>query len=273
MTSVANDIDAFLAGHVARVAALDEAAWHTHWHAEELGALSPVRMAVRGGMMARSMPHVFVAGYQAALRTVFPELPAKGWAAFVAAEDRADPENHPGTVLTDTADGLRMSGYKSWVGQSRHVEQLLVSAKQNGEDHVVSVVRDAPGLTLTHRESPSFLSGLSQGFAQFDDTPATLVAGADMRAFGRTEPKFVMLAGAAFLLAEAEDDATRTRATSLTMALASYAASGDWAPKLLAALDRELQALATDHSGAGIPDWQADRRLFAMYSPRIQKRA
>lgn len=273
MISVANDIEAFLTGQLSRADAHDEAAWHALWHEAGLGALSPVRIAVQGGLMARSLPQVFVAGYQAALQTVFTELPSEGWAAFVAAEDWADPENHPGTTLAGDAGNLRMSGFKSWVGQSRHVRHLMVSAKQDGEDCIVSVARDAPGITVRHRENPSFLSGLSQGFAQFEDVAVQTVDGADMRAFGRTEPKFVMLAGAAFLLAEARGDEARTRAAALTMALAAYAASGDWAPKALAALDRELQALVALHPGDGVPDWQADQRLFGMYSPRIQKRA
>lgn len=273
MTSVAEDIQTFLAGDLKRADAPDEVTWHDHWHAEELGALSPVRMAVRGGLMARSMPQVFISGYQGALKTVFPMVPQDGWAAFAAAEDRADPENHPGTTLMQAEGGLRLNGFKSWVGQSRHVVHLLVTARQEGELRIVSLGRDAPGITMTHREDPSFLAGLSQGFAEFRDTPATLVQVADMRAFGRTEPKFVMLACAAFLTAEAEQDALRVRAAALTMALAAYAASGDWTPKALAALDRELQSLTEEMTGAGIPDWQADRRLCAMYSPGIQKRA
>lgn len=273
MTTVADDIEAFLAGDLARAASPDEAGWHTHWHDAGLGRLPAVRMAVRGGLMARSLPQVFVAGYQAALRTVFPALPQTGWAAFVAAEDRADPENHPGTALGGEPGDLRMSGFKSWVGQSRHVRHLLVSAKQAGEDRIVSVGSDAPGITITHRDNPSFLSGLSQGFARFDNVPVQPVDGVEMRTFGRTEPQFVMLAGAAFLLSEAADDAMRVRACALVMALAAWAEAGDWTPKLLAALDRELQALANEQAGNSIPDWQADRRLFAMYSPRIQKRA
>lgn len=273
MTSVAGDLEAFLAGDLQCAGAADEAAWHRVWTDAGLGALPPVRMAVRAGLMASSLPQVFVAGYQAALHTVFPSLPQTGWAAFVAAEDRSDPVNHPGTTLKGSGGDLRMDGFKSWVGQSRHVEHLMVSARQGPDEMIVSVGRDAPGIIITHRENPSFLAGLSQGFARFEETPVQPVAGVQMRDFGRTEPKFVMLAGAAFLTAAAKSDDLRVRAASLTAALASYAASGDWAPKLLAAFDRELQALATAHDGTGTPGWEADRRLFAMYSPRIQKRA
>jgi len=272
MSAALGEIEAFLSGETVRADAPDEAAWHAHWDGTGLGALPPAGMAVRGGLMARSLPQVFIAGYQAALRTVFPALPGDGWGAFVAAEDRTDPESYPGTVLTGTADDLRLSGFKSWVGQSRHVRHLMVSAKQDGENRLVSVGRDAPGLTLTHRDKPSFLAGLSQGFARFEDTPVTMINGVEGRTFARAEPLFIMLAGAAFLLAEAEGE-NRDRAATLTVALADYATDGTFRPKLLATLDRELQVLARSHSGDGVPDWQADRRLFGMFSPRIQKRA
>lgn len=273
MTTLAGHIESFLSGDLPHIDGTDEASWHSHWHEAGMGALPPVQMAVLGGLIARSLPQVFIAGYQAALRTVFPSIPDEGWAAFVAAEDRADPANHPGTTLTGAGEDLRLSGFKSWVGQSQHVTHLLVSARQDGADRIVSVNAGAAGITLTHRESPSFLSGLSQGFARFDDVSAQPVIGADMRTFGRTEPHFVMLACAAFLMAQADDDALRVRATTLTTALAAYSEAGSWSPKLLAAMDRELQAQVARFDGSSVPDWHADRRLFAMYSPRIQKRA
>ncbi len=264
-------IDRFLTGDLTAPGGADEAAWHTYWLAEGLGFLPPAEMAVQGGLAAQSLPQVFVAGYQAALHTVFPDLPAEGWAAFVAAEDQSDPERFPGTVLSP--DSSRISGFKSWVGQSRHVRHLMVTTKLDGAVRVVRLRADGAGVSLTHRDGPRFLSGLSQGFAAFDDAPVdSLLRDFDIRLFGQTEQQFVMLAGAAFLAAQAAESGLRDRALALVAALAAYCDAAIYAPKAFAALDRELTSLADAFNGEGIPDWQADRRLLSMYSPRIQKR-
>ncbi|WP_417515894.1 hypothetical protein [Minwuia sp.] len=274
MSAASALIEGHLNGALDRASAPDEAHWHAFWHAQGFGSLSPVAMAIRGGLAARSLSQVFVAGYQGALHTVFRHLPADGWAAYAAAEDRSDPQNHPGTVLTPDGTGYRLDGFKSWVGQSRHVRHLLVTAKLDGADRIARLDASAAGISLSHRDAPAFLKELSQGFAAFDGArPDGLVDGVDMRAFGRTEPPFVMLACAAFLLAEAPDGAVRDRLIALVAALADYIGDLAYAPRTLAALDRALQALAADLDGADIPDWPADRRLIGMYSPRIQKRA
>lgn len=271
--SVGTIIEAMFNGETVTVPDTTEAAFDSFWHDQAHGTLSPVEAAVAGGLAAQGLSQVFMAGYQAALRQVFPWLPTEGWAAFVAAEDRADPENHPGTVLTDSNDGPRISGFKSWVGQSRHVRHLLVTAKQGEAVRVALVDRDTPGLTLSHRDSPKFLADLSQGFAAFDAVaPDRLLEGFDPRTFGRAEPQFIMLAGAAFLAARLSGTA-RDSALALTMALSAYCAANQFRPKTFAALDRELTALADKVAPDAVPGWESDRQLLSMYSPRIQKRA
>lgn len=273
MSRAAAEIERFLNGGTARVTGPDEAAWHDHWQAHALGCLPPVIMALRGGLMARSLSQVFIAGYQGAIRSVFDDIPEDGWAALAAAEDRKDPENHPGTVLDEGPDGAVMNGFKSWIGQSRHVRHLRVTARQGEAVRVVSLDRDAPGVEISHRESPAFLKELSQGFARFTDTPVTLIEGVEPRDFARAEPLYIMLAASGFLAAEAGDGEIRTRACVLALGFTDYLAAAGWSPKTLAALDRELSAIASAGDWPDVPGWDADRQLLSMYSPGIQKRA
>ncbi|ANK80130.1 MAG: hypothetical protein TEF_04505 [Rhizobiales bacterium NRL2] len=251
-----------------------EADFHDFWREAEFGRLDPVDMAVEGGRAALSLPQVFIAGYQASLRKVFPDLPAAGWAALAAAEDRKDPERFPGTVLTADGAGFRLDGCKSWIGQSRHVRHLLVTAKLDGEVRIARLPRDRAGVTITHREGPGFLRGLSQGFGRFERVavaPGELMPGEHGRDFARAERLYVMLACAAFLEARSAG-----AAQTPVDGLAAYCAEGRHDPARFAALDRDLQA-AGQRFGASaaadaVPDWIADRGLIAMYSRRIQER-
>lgn len=252
----------------------DEDAFHDHWHDRRLGAETPERAAVLGGAAALSLPQVFIAGYQAALRRVFPNLLAEGWAALAAAEDRTEPERFPGTVLTPQDGGFRLNGHKSWIGQSRHVAHLLATAKLGGEVRIACLPRGRDGIAISHREAPAFLRGLSQGFGRFENVAVArgeLLPGEMGRDFARAEPLYLMLAGAAFLNARG-GEAVGAPAEGLT----AYCAAGEYDPARLAALDRELQAAAgrfgDSPAAAAIPDWDADRKLLSMYSPRIQKR-
>ncbi|MCG8691425.1 MAG: hypothetical protein MI806_09470 [Minwuiales bacterium] len=260
----------------------DEAAWHAVWHAERLGALDPAASALTGGMLADRLPWVFVAGYQAAIRTVFPEVPATGWAAFAATEDKSDPAANAGPQLTPAAGSMRLNAAKSWIAQSRHVEHLVVTARDGAETAAcVLVHRNQPGVTLTHRDAPRFLGAMSQGFAVFENVeiaPENLFPGKRIRRFGRCEPAFVMLAGAGFLLSRLSraDAALAESLTAAARNLATECAAPAPSPATLARLDSSLQDsvahFAVVANVAAIPKWPEDSRLLSMYSEAIQRR-
>lgn len=263
----------------------DEAAWMRLWTAEDLGALTPEAMALRGGLQADRLPWCFIAGYQAAQRRIFPELPAGGWAAFAASEAADDAEDRPGAALHETQGTLRLEGHKNWIAQSRHVAHLLVTL--NGPDgrpgRTVLVSADAPGVSLNHRDSPSFLAGMSQGRARFEAVtvdPDHLFAAERARQFGRAEPRCVMLACAAFLLGRipgTDAPALREDLTALVLALSDLCLAEPPLPRLLAALDRALGRAADEFERQGladrVPHWTDDKPLIRLYSRRIQQRA
>ncbi len=277
---VAGLIERFLNGDVAAVPTPDEAAWYKAWHDQGLDTQPPVLQALQGGMCADRLPWVFVAGYQAAIRHVFPEVPAQGWAAYAATEDKSDPAAYPGTRLTASGTGFVLDGCKSWVAQSRHLDHLLVTVNETQQCVLLSAVQ--PGVHLSHREAPGFLSAMSQGFARFEAAeilPGRIYDNELMREFGRREPRFVMLAGAGHLLARLKDadKALQAELIGLISGLAEICLSTEIVPKTLAALDRALQDAVARFAGiadnAALPAWEADHRLLSMYSARIQKRA
>ncbi|MDF1737435.1 MAG: hypothetical protein P1U37_19265, partial [Minwuia sp.] len=104
----------------ARANAPTEESWRAVWDASHLAEAPSVMQAVSGGLRADHLDWVFASGYQAAMRHCFPELPPGGWAALAASEDQHEPEKHPGVVLTNEGGTWRVSGFKSWVAQSRN---------------------------------------------------------------------------------------------------------------------------------------------------------
>lgn len=261
-----------------------EQAYYDLWHARGIHALPSGAGAIAGGLLADRLPWVFAAGYQATLRNAFAGLPARGWAAFAATEDTADPAAHPPVTLDGCAPNYVLNGCKAWVAHSRLVDHLIVTindpAGNKRAARGVILERERDGVRLSHRDSPGFLAAMSQGFARFEQTPVDaggVFTFEAIRQFGRTEAKFVMLAACAFLIAHTD------RATALHDSLVALAAGilallaeSDTSRQVYAAIDREFQVCVDRFEDtaapAQIPDYAADRRLFRLYTARIQRR-
>ena len=279
-----NCIEEYLQGDHRTQTCTSEAEFYTLWREKRLCAVAPAASAIVGALIADRLPWVFTAGYQATLRNAFPSLPRDGWAAFVATEDAHAPQEHPGTVLREDGDGYRLSGYKSWVAHSRCVDHLIVSVNDPGGDkyraQAVIVPSSADGVHLSHRTQASFLAAMSQGFAHFDNIPVArdaVLAFEPLRQFGRTEAKYVMLSCTTFMIAHVPSPASlRDRLIAMAAALLSLLAETETSRQVYAALDREYQACVADFDAQvdthRIPAYDADKRLFHMYTARIQRR-
>ena len=277
-------LELWFEGDYASVDCATERDFYALWHDRGMDGLAPTDVAIVGAMLADRLPWVFTAGYQATLRNAFRDLPAGGWAAFAATEDTHDRIAHPGTTLTASDDGYVLDGCKSWVAHSEVVDHLIITVNDPAGDkrkaRGLVVARDAPGVTITHRGAPGFLGAMSQGFARFDETPVArdAVFGFEpIRQFGRTEAKFVMLAACAFFIARLEPgDALQDRVVAVASALLALLAETETSRQVYATVDREFQACvdALEAAGAtdGIADYALDRRLFRMYTDRIQRR-
>ena len=254
------------------------------WHERGIGNLDPIDTAILGSLLADRLPWVFTAGYQATLRNAFTSLPPTGWAAFAATEDKQNPQAHPGTTVRDGGQGLVLSGHKSWVAHSAVVDHLIVTINDPEGDkrraRGVVVERNRAGLTLTHRENSGFLAQMSQGFAKFEDTPidqGEIFEFESIRQFGRTEAKFVMLASATFLLARVHDEAPlQDRLFNVIGSLVTLLGESETSPQVYGRVDREFQRCVDlfekEINLSDLPDYAPDRRLFRMYTEKIQRR-
>lgn len=135
-----------LDGSITPIDAPDEASYLEEWSKAAAPLPGPVTKAVAGGAIADRLAWVFIAGYQAALRRVFPELPVDGFAAYVASEDR-DGEL-PGVAVLEHKDGFSLAGNKTWVASSDHVQHLVISTGEREETCFYLIHRDAEGVSM-----------------------------------------------------------------------------------------------------------------------------
>jgi hypothetical protein len=273
-------VERFFSGDYTTQTCLSEQAYYDLWHGRGLHTLPPSDSAIAGGLLADRLAWVFAAGYQATLRNAFAGLPPRGWAAFAATEDAGDPVAHPPVTL----DGDALNGCKAWVAHSRLVDHLIITINDPAGDkraaRGVIVERDRDGVSLSHRENPGFLAAISQGFVRLERTPVdngAVFPFEAIRQFGRTEAKFVMLAASAFLIAHTgRDAALHDSLVALAASIVALLGETDTSRQVYAAIDREFQRCVDRFEDttatAQIPDYAADRRLFRLYTDRIQRR-
>ncbi len=262
--------------------AIDELAWSIIWNKEKLNLAKPIDIALKGGMISDRLSWVFISGYQAALKHVFGDIKPIGWTALVASEDRKNTETRPGTRTKRENGIITLSGFKSWVAQSRFVDHLIVTAKEGDDENkkvsAFLVSSKNNGVELSHRESPSFLGDMSQGFAKFDEvdvTSARQYSKMDIKRFTQSEPLFVMLAATAFMINHTttlKNDLVR-----IAQDLVIYIEEPEDTSQTLVELDKAFQGLVKQFEEFTncdeIPNWSNDRVLLSMYSKGIQKRS
>jgi alkylation response protein AidB-like acyl-CoA dehydrogenase len=129
----------------------------------------PWESAVRGGAIADRLGYAFVAGYEAALTALVPSRDRRTPAALCATETGGA---HPRAIATVIEDGA-LRGEKTFVTLGTHAEELLVLAKTGDDgDHarlaLVSVSRDAPGVSVTPLRETPFVPEIPHASLRFD---------------------------------------------------------------------------------------------------------
>jgi len=184
-------IEGVLRREVLALDAPTEADWHATWTDRRLSDADLVVMAALGGALAGRLAWVFLSGYQATIYRCFPDLPRQpGWTSFVNTEDRSGAL--PGTALSGEGDARRLNGWKGWLAASASVDRLLVSAKQEHTPFIL-VRRDAAGVRIEERDTPSYLPELTQGRVHFEDV---VVPDAALKGDEQTFPTFRVAEGA-----------------------------------------------------------------------------
>jgi alkylation response protein AidB-like acyl-CoA dehydrogenase len=118
---------------------------------------TPVDHAFAGGFKADRLGYAFASGYHAALRSLFPRMPADHRAALCATEAGGA---HPSAMQTCLSGGeglgpLRLNGSKAFVTLGTHADTLFVVATEGvdaqGRNRLRMVMIDArrPGLRFS----------------------------------------------------------------------------------------------------------------------------
>jgi hypothetical protein len=172
----------------------------------------PVTQAIVGGFRANCMGYAFMAGYQAALRALEPQLPPDALCALCVTEAEG---NHPRairTTLTAADHGFRLSGAKTFVTGGALADCLLVAARSGERDgrpeiRMVRIHGDAPGMSRRSTPPIRFVPEVDHASVQFDDIAVkrdALLPGDGYRdyvkPFRTVEDCHVSLAVAAYLL-------------------------------------------------------------------------
>jgi hypothetical protein len=114
----------------------------------------PADQALASGFRMDRMGFAFASGYQAALRSLFPQLPRDTRAALCATETGGGHPSAIETKLTPKGAGFTLDGVKTYVTLGTHAEVLLVVASE-GRDaqernrlRMVRLDATRPGVTV-----------------------------------------------------------------------------------------------------------------------------
>ena len=200
-------LNRLISGDIPKLIVKSESDLYRLWDCKNLYDLTPIDMAIKASAMTTKLDWVFVAGYQSTLNYLFPIKNFRGWSAFLFAEDNKEFPYLSPTSISVTESGLLLSGFKSWVAQSRFVQRLVVSVKpeKTFSTNVGGVIinRNKEGVTITSRAQTEFLKHMSQGWAVFDNV---VIESKDtfektlIHKFGKLESYFMILSILSFLI-------------------------------------------------------------------------
>ncbi|XOV84955.1 MAG: hypothetical protein ACFHXK_07485 [bacterium] len=230
--------------------------------------------AVRGGWLAGNLSQVFIAGYQAAIRQTFSNPGLTGIAAFAVSEDRSTTSPLPGVIWHPHAEGVMLSGYKTWVAAIAQVEHLIVKArgKEAGQSGFFVVPVTLEKVQLDEYPAPSRLPGLSQGRAFLDQVvlPATgRLDSAHVADFARHEALFIYSAFLALVWRSTPDGAKEKAAAGALLEDMEQHFAAQTSTLDLSSFDEQVQSLRQQLAGgrwSEDADFLRDQSLIAMYS-------
>lgn len=252
---------------------------------------SPFELAVAGGLEADRLGWALATGYQAALRSMIPDLPGDVPLAFCISEAGGNSPRAIQSTLEPEGDGFALSGEKRWSTLGPAAGLLLVAAREpqapgatRPSIRLARVPAGAPGLEFIPMPEADFTPEVPHARIRLDRVPVpagALLAGDAyelfVKPFRTIEDVLVTAGKLAYLLAEGGrrdwPRAWRERALAALLALHALAGSDRQAPAMHIALAgamatwSALMAEATVFFEQGPQDeaarrWARDRRLF-----------
>lgn len=235
-----------------------------------------VEQALIGGMLADRLSWVFLAAYQSACRSIFPEVQQNQWHSFAVSED---PQGEvPGVQRVEDS----FTGGKSWLAGWQDLDAVIVKV----DDVCFCVAADHPALTFTGHKPGRFLSDLDTARLWLDSLPLADVQPLDTSRlihFPVAECFFVMLAGCGYCMRHLDFDHADDRVSTLAGVAQTLRDIGEMDfPDHLSALNacqeqmtqigRQLGAEALERESIDAADWAANGKLLGMYGPMLRKR-
>ena len=264
--------------------------WYARLLARLGGTPQPFELALVGGLQAATPGLAFLAGYQAALRVLWPAAPWTAGALCVT-ENRS---TRPADMHT-RIDDLQITGRKDFVTAAECADWLLVAAREEGEGEVprlaLGVVRQgAPGVRVEPLPALPLMPDIGHARLHLEQAQAERLAGDGwndyVKPFRTLEDVHVLTAVVAWQLGVGRESGwPETLLLRLQALLAGCAEVARQAPvaatthMLLAGLFAEQNALAGELEAAfaGGPTqwaelWQRDKGLLRIAEAARSKR-
>lgn len=238
---------------------------------DRLGEVTPFELAVLGGKLAATPGLAFLAGYQGALRLLWPSAP-QSLGALCVTENRSV---RPADMQTRLG-GLSLHGRKDFVTAGNAAEWLLVAAREEAEGEsprlVLTVVRNgAPGVRIEELKPLPLMPDVPHARLHLDGAHCERLAGdgwdAYVKPFRSIEDLHVLAAMVAWLYGVGRDcdwpQPLLMRLLGLLCGAAEVSRQCATAPTmhvLLAALFAEFKALKAELDAvfaSGPADWAA----------------
>jgi hypothetical protein len=277
-----------LLGPLQRLPASPLPAWYAQLQ-EQAQGLSTAQLAILGGRLSATPGLAFLAGYQAALRALWPEAPAS-LGAFCVTERRSV---RPADMTTRFHEG-RLSGCKDFVTGGSEADWFLVAARSEPDGAPIritlcSVARDATGVALENLPPLPIATDIPHARLLLDNATAKALPGDGWddyaKPFRTLEDIHVLLALSAWLYGVALDC---RRPQTLRLKLAGLLAAGSEVARLdpcettthlllggVFAQFESLQAelnVALESTGEWAELWRRDSELLRIAGSARQKR-
>lgn len=273
------------------------------WHPAFLRGISgwnlPLEWAVVGGCVGDRLAYAFAAGYQSALRRLFPFLPIEKVASFCVTEAGG---GHPRAIqcqLIQDADQWLIHGEKTFVTSANEAEILIITASQGidefGQNHisVIQIPHDTDGAIIETLPDMPFVPEISHGKVILDHCPISskqLLAGDGylnyIKPFRTVEDLHVFagILGYLFRVATLHQLDTRLREDILACIVTAHHLAGMFASKTpvhlaLAGFIRQFRTLIlafefhlVQVDEATRSRWMRDKQLFTIAESVREKR-
>ena len=249
----------------------DEKSFYDIWRREIVQHKDLLSRALHGGLVSDCFSWVFLSGYQSAISHIFSEVDKDDWASFAVSEDKTG--GKPGLSWVKSNNVFVLDGYKTWVAGVEQTRQLVFKSGRGEEALYFCIDRQTEGLSFERKEK-GFLPQMSEGIAFFDNVrlkSEKLVSHDKVHLFGKCEILYIYLSFCGMFIGRSNDKAMSDQCWDLAKTIGTSLRDNDYSK--IKSIDREIQEIRLKGKGSiiGVPGWESDQKLIAMYSKGIQK--